>query len=313
MAVTMDSRIGRAQAPTISRREKWSRRLPLIPAFVFVFALTQIPFLITIGVSFMNWNANYPAEIGFAGLSNYIEVFSNSALRIAVINSALYTVVVVLVSLLLGLGIALLLNQRFRGRAIVRTLMIAPFLIVPVAAALLWKHVMLNPDYGLINGVFTWIAGIFGQPAPQPSWVTDFPQLSIEIALIWQWTPFMMLIILAGLQSQPADVLEAAQVDGAGRWRTFISITFPHVRRYIELAALLGSIYIIQNFDAVFTLTGGAFDTANLPYTIYRTFFTAQDYGLASAMGVVTVAGTIVLVTLFLRGLTSLNEGMENR
>lgn len=313
MAAITATKRGGASVPGISRRELWSRRLPLIPAFVFVFVLTQIPFLVTIVVSFMNWNANYPDEVGFAGFANYVEVFSNSALRTAVLNSAIYTVVVVLVSLVLGLGIALLLNQRFRGRAVVRTLMIAPFLIVPVAAALIWKHMMLNPDYGLINGIITWVAGVFGQPAPQPSWVTDFPHLSIEIALIWQWTPFMMLIILAGLQSQPSDVLEAAQVDGAGKWRTFTSITLPHVRRYIELAALLGSIYIIQNFDAVFTLTGGAFETANLPYTIYRTFFTAQDYGLASAMGVVTVAGTIVLVTFFLRGLTTLNEGAEKR
>jgi len=210
--------------------------------------------------------------------------------------------------LVLGFAIALLLNQRFRGRAAVRTMMIAPFLIVPIAAALLWKHLILNPSYGLINGTLDWVASLFGADAPQPSWVTDYPLTTIVVVLVWQWTPFMMLIILAGLQSQPTDVIEAALLDGAGRWKIFTAFTLPHVRRYLELSTLLGAIYIFQNFDAVFTLTAGSFGTSNLPFSIYRTFFEAQNYGLASAMGVVTVAGTLLIITLGLRGLTSLTE-----
>lgn len=291
-----------------SSRHEWRRRLPLLPALVFTIALTQVPFVVTIFVSFMDWNANFPDEIGFAGINNYIEVFTDPALRNAVINSFVLTVSVVVISLILGLAIATLLNQRFRGRAVVRTMMIAPFLIVPIAAALLWKHLLYNPTYGLINGTITWIGDVFGAETPTPSWITDAPLASIAVVLIWQWTPFMMLIVLAGLQSQPQDVLEAARVDGAGKWLIFRYITLPHTRRYLELSTLLGSIYIFQNFDAVFTLTAGAFNTANLPYTIYRTFFEAQNYGLASAMGVVTVAGTIIFVTFFLRAMTSLAE-----
>jgi sorbitol/mannitol transport system permease protein len=117
-----------------------------------------------------------------------------------------------------------------------------------------------------------------------------------------------MLILLAGLQSRPLDVIEAARVDGASTWQIFRYITFPHLRRYLELGALLGSIYVVQNFDHVFTLTGGALGTANLPYTIYQTFFTARDYGLASAIGVVAVIGTIVIATFALRVVSSLFE-----
>ena len=213
---------------------------------------------------------------------------------------------VVLVSLVLGLGLALLLDRKFLGRGVVRTLLIAPFLLVPVAAALLWKHVLLNASYGLVNGTLNAVWSLFGAAPPQVAWVSTFPLLSIEVALVWQWTPFMMLILLAGLQSMPQDAVEAANVDGASSVQVFRYITFPHLRRYLELGALLGSIYIVQNFDAVFTITQGGLGTANLPYTIYRTFFQAQNYGLASAMGVLTVIGTIIIATFGLRVMSTL-------
>src|SRR5205085_10754001 len=138
--------------------------------------------------------------------------------------------------------------------------------VVPVAAALLWKHVLYNPEYGLFNGVLTAVGRLFGDTHPaQPDWISSTPLLAVEASLIWQWTPFMMLILLAGLQSRPLDAVEAARVDGATTWQVFRFLTFPHLRRYLELAALLGSIYVVQNFDAVFTLTGGGLGTANLP------------------------------------------------
>ena len=130
----------------------------------------------------------------------------------------------------------------FLGRGIVRTMMITPFLIVPVAAALVFKHAIYNPIFGLLNGVITWVWGIFGSDnAPQVDWITQFPLGSIEVTLIWQWTPFMTLILLAGLQSRPGEVLEAAAVDGASHWQMFTHMTLPHMRQYLELAGLLGS------------------------------------------------------------------------
>jgi sorbitol/mannitol transport system permease protein len=116
----------------------------------------------------------------------------------------------------------------------------------------------------------------------------------------------MMLILLAGLQSRPLDVVEAARIDGANAWQIFTNMTLPHLRTYIELAALLGTIYVIQNFDHVFTITSGGLGTANLPYYIYQTFYTAHDYGLASAAGVIVVILTIIVATIALRTVFSL-------
>ncbi len=281
----------------------WARRAPLLPALIFTILMTQLPFAATLVISFMNWNAYYPDERGFAGFDNFARVFTDTNTRQAVIVTILLTVSVVVVSLLLGLGIALLLDRKFRGRGVVRTLMITPFLIVPVAAALLWKHALYNPEYGLFNGL---LKGIFGDGAPQPDWITNTPLISIIAALVWQWTPFMMLILLAGLQSRPLDVVEAARIDGASSWQIFANMTLPHLRQYIELSALLGAIYVVQNFDHVFTITSGGLGTANLPYFIYQTFYTAQDYGRASAAGVVVVIGTIIIATAALRTAFSL-------
>ncbi len=294
-------RAGATRVPT--GRGAWARRAPLLPALVFLVVVTQLPFVATLVISFMNWNALYPDQIGFTGVANYRAVLTDSLLRSSIVTTVVLTVAVVLVSLLLGLGVALLLDRRFAGRGLVRTMMIAPFLVVPVASALLWKHALYNPVYGLLNGL---LSTVFGRGAPQPDWITQAPLVAVVTALVWQWTPFMMLILLAGLQSQPGDTLEAARVDGAGAWQTFRYLTLPHLRRYLELGALLGSIYVVQNFDAVFTITSGGLGTANLPYTIYQTFYQAHDYGRASAAGVVVVIGTIVIATFALRVVSSL-------
>ncbi|MCW2576506.1 MAG: binding-protein-dependent transport system inner rane component [Modestobacter sp.] len=322
MSTTLEASRGRGQQPptpppppppspppsgALRRSADGARRAPLLPALVFTIIVTQVPFVVTLIVSFMNWNAYYPNERGFAGLGNYASVLTDVNMRHAILTTVILTVVVVLVSLLLGMAIALLLDRKFRGRGVVRTMMITPFLIVPVAAALLWKHALFNPEYGLLNGTLTAIWHLFGSNSPpQPDWITTAPLASVEIALIWQWTPFMMLILLAGLQSRPLDVIEAAHIDGASTWQVFRYMTFPHLRRYLELGGLLGSIYIVQNFDAVFTITSGGLGTANLPYVIYQTFYQAHDYGRASAAGVVVVIGTIAIATLALRTVSTL-------
>ncbi|HEY0472479.1 MAG TPA: sugar ABC transporter permease [Kribbella sp.] len=310
MTVEAEARPGRhAEVPRRSegrlmrRTGAWARRAPLLPALIFMILVTQLPFVVTVIVSFMNWNAYYPDERGFAGFANFRRVLTDVNTRHAIWVTILLTAAVVLISLLLGLGIALLLDRKFRGRGAVRTMMITPFLIVPVAAALLWKHALYNPSYGLFNGVLKWI---FGANAPQPDWISNQPLWSVIFALVWQWTPFMMLILLAGLQSRPLDVIEAAGIDGASQWDIFRYMTLPHLRQYLELSALLGSIYVVQNFDHVFTITSGGLGTANLPYTIYQTFYTAHDYGRASAAGVIVVIGTIVIATLALRSVSTL-------
>jgi sorbitol/mannitol transport system permease protein len=295
------------QTGVLRRSGAWARRAPLLPALIFIFVVTQLPFLVTLVVSFMDWNAYYPQDRGFAGFANFRRVFTDVNMRDAVVTTILLTVSVVLVSLVLGLLIALLLDRKFRGRGAVRTMLIAPFLVVPVAAALLWKHALYNPEYGLFNGATTALWWLFGADRPpQPDWISSMPLPAVIAALVWQWTPFMMLILLAGLQSRPLDVIEAARIDGASNWEIFRYMTFPHLRQYLELGALLGSIYIVQNFDHVFTITSGGLGTANLPYTIYQIFYNAHDYGRASAAAVVVVIGTIIIATFALRTVSTL-------
>ncbi|MEI5099882.1 sugar ABC transporter permease [Streptomyces sp. PmtG] len=309
MTATRPNPLTRASVPAAAPRPQgrlraWATRAPLLPALVFMVAVTQLPFVATLVISFFDWNALYPDAREFTGLANYEEVLTDADLRESVLTTVVLTATVVLASLVIGLGLALLLDRRFRGRGVVRTLLIAPFLLVPVAAALLWKHVLYNPEYGLFNGV---LHGVGGDGAAQPDWISRTPLLAVELSLIWQWTPFMMLILLAGLQSRDTELIEAARMDGAsGAWQVFRYLTFPHLRRYLELGALLGSIYIVQNFDAVFTITSGGLGTANLPYTVYQSFYQAHENGLASAAGVLVVIGSILIATFALRVVSSL-------
>jgi sorbitol/mannitol transport system permease protein len=288
------NRVGRAP----SARTRWARRAPLLPALIFAIIVTQVPFLVTLYLSTLSWNALRPGSRSFTGLSNYATVLTDGRLRAALVNTVVLTASAVIASLLLGLGLALLLDRKFAGRGVVRTLLITPFLVMPMAAALLWKHAIYNPAYGLINGLL----------GGSTDWVSQYPMVAVVATLVWQWTPFMMLILLAGLQSQSLETLEAARVDGATGWQTFIHVTVPYLRPYLELGALLGSIYLVQTFDAVFTITQGGPGTAttNLPYEIYLTTFRKFEYGEAAAAGVIVVIGTIVVATFALRVISSL-------
>ncbi len=292
-----------------AKREGWVRRGPLLPALIFTIVVTQLPFLVTVVFSFRRYDTNHPNQYGWAGFANYKRVFTDKTMLKDVFNTIELTVVVVLVSLVLGLGIALLLNRNFWGRGAVRTMMIAPFLVVPIAAALFWKFGMYDPNTGLVNGVLTSIHRLFvGQDAPATSIdiLGPHPMLAVQIMLIWQWTPFMTLILLAGLQSRPGDILEAAAVDGATPWQVFTNLTMPHMRQYLELAGLLGAIYVLQTFDAVFVLTPLNPETENLPNLIYQTIYSKNNYGLAAAQGVIIVIGTIFIATFALRTVSSL-------
>lgn len=309
---------------TMSNAERWRRRGPLLPALIFTIVVTQIPFLLTLAISTLNWNVLQPGSknflgfgnfTSFAGLSNYATVFTDTRLRHAVVNTVVLTASVVVISSLLGLALAVLLDRKFPGRGLARTLLIAPFLVMPVAGALLWKHALYNPDYGLLNGVLNWVFQLFGSEGPINDYVSSMPMPAVIVALVWQWTPFMMLILLAGLQAQPGDVLEAAKIDRADGMQTFRFITLPHLRQYIELSALLGSIYVLQTFDAIYTITQGGpgSATTNLPYEIYLTMFSKYEYGEAAAAGVVVVIGSIVVATFALRTISSLFNEESSR
>lgn len=282
---------------TRSRAERWRRRGPLLPALLFTIVVTQIPFLVTIWYSLHSRNLLRPESDLFVGLANYGDLVGDSTFRGAAVNSVVITLGCVLVAMVLGIVLALLLDRPFRGRGVARTLLITPFLIMPVASSVLWAMAMLNPTYGLFN----WTLGLVG--IDPVDWTSTYPVVAILMALVWQWTPFMMLLVLAGLQAQPRDVLEAASVDGAGPWRTFTWITMPHLRRYVELGVLLGIIYVVNTFDQIYLMTAGGPGTAsaNLPFYIYQRAFLGFDVGQAAAMGVVVVIATIFVAMAALR------------
>lgn len=291
-----------APGRAMRRRSAWARRLPLLPALIYVIVATQVPFLFTIWYSLQNWVLTEPTARHFAGLSNYRFVFTNSLFREALLVTFEMTVLTVGIAAIFGTGLAVLLDRKFYGRGVARTLLITPFLVMPAAAGAVWKNLMLDPSFGLLN----WLLRPFG--LGRVAWLSTHPLASVVGVQVWEWTPFMMLIILAGLQSQPGDVLEAARMDGAGGWSIFRELTLPHLRPYIELGILLGSIYVVTAFDMPDTLTAGGpgTSTENIPYYLYQLIQNGGYVGQASAISVVTVVIIIIVATFALRVISGL-------
>jgi len=284
----------------------WRRRLPLLPALLFAIVVTQVPFALSIYYSLTDWTVNPPSPRKFVGLDNYRELAGDQFFREAAVTSVVMTVSAVLASLALGTLLAILVDRKFFGRGIVRTLLITPFLIMPVVAGLIWKNQMFSELFGVINWVLERLS--LGPIA----FASNHPTFSIVTVLVWEWTPFMMLIVLAGLQSQSSDVLEAARVDGATAFGTFRQLTLPHLRRYLELGALLGTIYLIQVFDQIDVMTGGGPGSTNIPRYVYeRSIGGGWLFGNASAYSIVVVLASIVVATVTLRVLSSLLKGEE--
>jgi sorbitol/mannitol transport system permease protein len=301
------------------RRDKWRRRFPLLPALLFTIVVTQIPFLFNIWFSLQDWKIVPPRGPDFVGLENYTEGYDNrfffyvdlsdplgSLLSSAVGVSIFMTTAAVLLSLLVGTGLALLLDRQFFGRGIARTLLITPFLVMPVVAGLLWKNQIFSSTFGVLNAV---LEGIGLDAIP---FVERYPFWAIVTVLVWQWSPFMMLIILAGLQGQPTDILEAARVDRASGRGIFTQITLPMLRPYMELGIVLGAIYLLQVFDHIDVMTGGGPGSTNVPYFVYqRSIGGGWDFGQAAAYSIIVVIATIIIATVALRVLSSLFQRQE--
>jgi sorbitol/mannitol transport system permease protein len=289
---------GKGAKPELTPGQKKGLRLArtlVWPAIVVSVIVTQIPFLVTIYYSFQNWNLMRPGDRGFAGFDNYVTVLTGGEFLQSLSATVVITGSSIVLSVIFGLGLALLLNRKFIGQGLARTLIITPFLMMPAAAALIWKWSMLDANVGMVN----WALSVLGIDPVQ--WNTDFPALTVIMVLTWQYTPFMMLILLAGLQSQSIETLEAASVDGAGPIRSFLFMTLPHLRQYIELAVLLGGIMLLQVFDPIAIMTRGTGGTKTLSYLLYERAFVGLEIGEAAAYGVVSVIITIIVATVALR------------
>jgi polyol transport system permease protein len=299
----------RPPAASSARGRAWLRRLPLIPALLYMIVVTQVPFLVTLWYSLRSWNTLTPGSNKFVWFREYKLVFSDPTFRSAIVNTVLITASAVIISMILATALAILVNRRFIGRGVVRTMLITPFLVMPVATALLFKTTIYDPIFGLLD----WVLGPFG--AHHVNWIGSHSVAAVVVVLVWEWTPFMMLIVLAGLQSESLESLEAARVDGANAVQTFGFVTLPYLRRYIELGVLLGSIYVLQAFGEIFVLTqgGGGHGTAttNLPYYIYELAFNQFNVSEAAAAGVIVVIATEIIATITLRLLSTLFQASE--
>jgi sorbitol/mannitol transport system permease protein len=271
----------------------------LLPALIYLVTMTQAPFILTLWYSLHRWILTSP-ELGQAwvGLDNFTyTLIDDPTFRNAVLNTLVMTVGIVGLSLVFGLAFALLLHRRFPLRGLVRSLMIAPFFMMPTVNAVVWKDLLLNPIFGLVNWLLTSLGFI------RVDWLAVFPLGSIIAMAVWQWTPFMMLILLAGLQGLSDEVREAAHVDGATGLAEFRFITLPLLGRYIELAILLGTIYVLQLFGEIFVATQGGPGTATttVPYYVYQTIAQSNDVGSSAAQGVLAVVVASVVAAVLLR------------
>lgn len=272
------------------------RWLPL-PAILFMVLVTQIPLVVTLGFSLERWNLLRPQRRQFQGFDNYPDVLSDPNFFTIILNTLIITVSVVVATLVLGILLALLLNRDFAGKGIVRTMLITPFLIMPTVSAVLWKNVLFNPAFGLLAALAAML------DLQRPDMLQDYALFSVVIVTVWQWTPFMMLILLAGLQSLDHDQIEAAQIDGGGPIVLFRYIVLPHLQRYIELAVLMETLFILSVFGVIFVLTSGGpgIQTTNLSYGIYQEAFQRWDIGEASAMGIFAIILANIVVLFFVR------------
>jgi sorbitol/mannitol transport system permease protein len=282
-----------------SLQPRWRRRRAYLssPAIIYLIILTQVPVLFTLYYSVSNWNFLRPERTRYVGLQNYLDFVQDSDSLTIIRNTLVFATSVVILSLVFGMILAALLNRQFRGRGLARTLLITPFLIMPTVSAVMWKNMLFNPAFGLISDFLVSIGG------PRVDWINQFPMASIVAIATWEWTPFMMLILLAGLQSLEQEHLEAAQIDGAGPFNTFYFIILPHLQRYIEIGVLLETLFVLNIFGEIFiTTTGGpAIDTTTLTFDIYLESFKRWNVGRGSAYGVIAVILANILTLVFLR------------
>lgn len=231
-------------------------------------------------------------------IRNFTRMASDRMLGEALLHTAVFAAAALALELVLGLLLAILIDSVRRGRAVLRTALLLPMLLPPVVAAVIWR-LIYNPQFGLLNGTLralgfnpsglTWTSGEGGALA------------SVILVDVWEWTPFVFLLVSAALQGLPQESLEAARVDGASRWRIFLDIELPLLRPVLALAAMLRGMDLIRIFDQVFILTQGGpgFATETISLYIYRTAFRFFDFGYASAMSLLL----LVIATMLARGL----------
>ncbi len=265
--------------------------LLLLPAFAILGIILIFPLLKNVYLSLWQWRLMNPSDTDFVALRNYIEMFSDPLFWQVVRFTLVFTGLTISGEFLLGLGSALLLNWMRRGKGIITTLMILPYMVAPISVGLTWRLLWLE------NGIINYILSIF---AIQPvEWLVDRTGVlaAVCISQIWRFTPFVTMILLAGLTSMPTEIFDAAEVDGATRWQVFRRLTLPLLRASITVALLFQTIFTLRVFDIIYILTGGGPGTETLPLgiLIYKTYFRYMEGGSAASLSVfLLILGALV-------------------
>jgi multiple sugar transport system permease protein len=271
-------------------------RLLLGPCLLYLLAFAIYPLIYSLKLSFTDLTAA-DASGRWVGLKNYGYMLSDPLFWNAMRNSAVMVGTAVSFQIVLGVALAMFFNLNLRGSAIVRGILALPMLITPVVVGVMWRA-LLNPDWGLVN----WVIAQFGFDPPNWLGSVEMAMKTLVLVDVWQWTPFVCIILYARLQSLPHDVFEAAQVDGAGPLSTFYHVTLPLLMPAIVFAAVFRAVDSFRAFDLIFGLTygGPARSTTTLAFFSFQNGFQFQNYGYAAAaayvMLLILVAGTTILL-----------------
>ena len=238
-----------------------------------------VPLVMTIYFSLIRFNLMQPDATGFAGLENFSYFVTDPSFGAAVWNTCVLLGSVIVATVLLGIALALLIDEPFPGRGLVRVLLISPFFVMPTVNALLWKHMMMNPIYGVLAQVWLFFGGT------PVDWLTDFPLFSVIIIVAWQWLPFATLIFITSLQSMNREQLEASRMDGANYLQQLRYLYLPHMARSVAVVVMIEMIFLLSVFAEIYTTTGGGPSDAstNVTFLIFKQALLNFDAGVASA------------------------------
>jgi multiple sugar transport system permease protein len=280
------------------------------PAVAMLLAVTVFPAIYLLWASLRRFNLMMPDNAAFVGIANFQNIFANADIRHSMLVTILFVVAAVGIEFVLGLLLALTLAPKRRSNTVAATLLILPMAVTPVVSALVWRE-LFNPNYGWVNYYLHQI-GITQEPIawlsnPNTAW---FAIISLDA---WQWTPFVALILMAGLQGIPPEPREAAAVDGAQGWRLFWDVTFPLLRPFVAIAVLLRTLEAFKTFGTIRVLTGGGpgVSTEIINLTIYRTALQDFSVGAASALGIAFLLFLSILVPQMLRALARNSDLVE--
>jgi sorbitol/mannitol transport system permease protein len=278
-----------------TKASRSAARLMLAPAVILLLGWMLVPLTLTLIFSFQRYLPMRGGFQGWVGFENYVRFVGSSAFWPAVQSTVIIVGGVLLITVVLGILLAILLDQPMWGQGIVRILVIAPFFVMPTVSGLVWKNMFMDPNNGLLSHLWRF----FG--ADPVIWLSDASMLSIILIVSWQWLPFATLILLTAIQSLDSEQLEAAEMDGAPALSRFRHIILPHLSRAITIVILIQTIFLLAIFAEIFVTTQGSFGTRTLTYLIFQRVLESQNVGLGSAGGIYAVILANIFALLLMR------------